>query len=169
MDWRSSLSGYAWVGGRKGSGLDKCLGMREKKLESSVTGGGACGYRCEIGRFRRAPEPRRGASGGVPPPEDQEGRARTKENVGVPGTVRPQRRVAVSRGLGGVRGGAGGVRCLSLIFPHLLLIFSVGGQAVAARVCRGRPAWPRVRRRPNSCANPATKSSLPSGKPEWVA
>ena len=45
-------------------------------------------------------------TGGAPPAGDREGRARTKENVGVPGTVRTQRRVAVSQGLGGVRGGA---------------------------------------------------------------
>ena len=34
--------------------------------------------------------------GGVPPAEDLEGKARTKENVAVPCTVRTQRRVAVS-------------------------------------------------------------------------
>ena len=52
----------------------------------------------------RAIVPTKGPNkGGVLPAEDLEGRARTKENVGVPGTVRTQRRDAVSRGLGGVR------------------------------------------------------------------
>ena len=52
----------------------------------------------------RAIVPAKGPNkGGRPPAEDPEGRARTKENVGVPGTVRTPRRVAVSRGLGGVR------------------------------------------------------------------
>ncbi len=52
----------------------------------------------------RAMVPTKGPNkGGRPLAEDLEGRARTKENVGVPGAVRTQRRVAVSQGLGGVR------------------------------------------------------------------
>jgi len=43
--------------------------------------------------------------GGQPPAEDLEGRARTKENVGAPRTVRTQRRIAVCQGAGGVRRG----------------------------------------------------------------
>ena len=52
----------------------------------------------------RAVVPTKGPNkGGVPPAEDLEGGARTEENVGEPGMVRTQRRVAVSRGLGGVQ------------------------------------------------------------------
>ena len=41
--------------------------------------------------------------GGSPPAESREGRARAKENVREPRTVRTQKRVAVSPGLEGVR------------------------------------------------------------------